>query len=82
MIAVKEPMQMDAFEDQLFKRLKPMQPRPEFVDHLRFRLENPPNTVVEPPSWKTGVLILATGLVGGFIVFALARKMLRWLFHQ
>jgi len=81
-MVVKEPLQMDAIENQLFQRLKPIQPRPEFVNHLRYRLENPPRTVVEPPSWKTGILILATSLVGGFILFALGRKIVRWLFFR
>ncbi len=81
-MAIKEPFQIDAIENHLFERLKPIQPRPEFVDHLRYRLENPPSTVVEPPSWKTGILILATSLVGGFILFALGRKLIRWLFQH
>lgn len=75
----ENPSQMEALENQLFRRLKPIQPRTEFVDHLRSRLENPPTTTIEPPSWKTGALILVSGLLGGFVVYALLRKMIRWL---
>lgn len=78
-MTIKEISQMDELESQLFARLKPITPRTEFVDHLKFRLENPPNIVAETPSWKTGAFILGVGLVGGFVVFALARKIIRWL---
>lgn len=74
-----ETSQVEALESQLFTRLKPIQPRAEFVDHLRYRLENPPATVIEPPSWKTGALILACGLMGGFGLYILIRKLARRL---
>ncbi|GAP14445.1 hypothetical protein LARV_02214 [Longilinea arvoryzae] len=78
-MAVKETSQIEDLENQLFARLKPIQPRTEFVDHLKYRLENPPNMVVESPSWIIGVLILAGSLLGGFILYAVLRKIIRWL---
>lgn len=78
-MAIKEFSQMDELESQLFARLKPIQPRSEFVDHLKYRLENPPTIVAETPSWKAGVTILAVGLLGGFTLFALFRKFVRWM---
>lgn len=78
-MAVKDTSQIEDLENQLFARLKPIQPRTEFVDHLKYRLENPPNTVVENPSWILGVLILAGSLLGGFILNAVMRKIIRWL---
>lgn len=77
-MAEADSTQFQALENQLFERLKPIQPRSEFVDHLRFRLENPPDTLVEGPSWKTGALVLASGLVGGFVLYALIRRIVRW----
>lgn len=74
----KEFYPLDELETHLFARLKPVEPRTEFVDHLKQRLENPPTTVAEPPSWKTGFLILIIGLLGGFVFFALIRKLVRW----
>lgn len=71
--------QIQSLENQLFERLKPIQPRSEFVDHLRYRLENPADTLVEQPVWKTGALFLASGLVGGFVLYALVRKLVRWI---
>jgi hypothetical protein len=78
-MAETDTYQMEALESQLFERLKPIQPRSEFVDHLKYRIENPPAMVVERPSWKTGAIILASGLVTGFVLYALIRKIVRWL---
>lgn len=78
-MALKDMSQFEDLENQLFARMKPIQPRTEFVDHLKYRLENPPSTVVEGRSWKTGAAILAGGLLGGFVLYALLRKIARWL---
>ncbi len=78
-MAIKNTSQIEDLENQLFARLKPFEPRTEFVDHLKYRLENPPGMVVESPPWKTGVLILAGGLLGGFVLYALLRKIVRGL---
>ncbi len=74
----KEIFRLDDLESHLFAQLKPVEPRMEFVDRLKQRLENPPSMVAEPPTWKTGFLILAIGLLGGLIFLVLIRKLVRW----
>ncbi len=78
-MSAKEQLPLDELETQLMARFRPVAPRTEFVDHLKKRLENPPDmTVAGPPSWKTGFMILVGGLLGGFVLFALIRKLVRW----
>lgn len=75
----KEQSAMDELETQLMARFRPVAPRTEFVDHLKKRLENPPDTTVAgPPSWRIGLMILVGGLFGGFVLFSLIRKLVRW----
>lgn len=76
-MAEKELAEIDELEGQLFARLKPIQPRTEFVDHLKYRLENSPTTTVERPSWGKGILILVSGLLGGFLLYGIIRKIAR-----
>lgn len=78
-MVAKDSSQIEDLENELFARMKPVQPRTEFVDHLRHHLENPPGIVIEKPSWKEGALILGGSLVIGFVIYALLRKIARWM---
>lgn len=78
-MSAKEIFPVDELETRLMERFRSFEPRIEFVDHLKKRLGSPPDTTVAGQlSWKTGFVILTGGLLGGFVLFALIRKLVRW----
>lgn len=67
---------MEQVESNLRLKLKPFQPSPEFVDHLKNRLTNPVSMEVESPSNKTASFIyIAAGFALVTIVIYVIRKL-------
>ena len=78
-MSAKEIFPVEELEMRLMERFRSFEPRTEFVDHLKNRLGSPPDTTIAGrPSWETGFVILTGGLLGGFVLFALIRKRVRW----
>lgn len=64
---------IESLEQDLLRSLRPVQPNPEFVTHLRRRLATPATTVVESrPAALTSLVLFILGLglaVGLFLVW-------------
>lgn len=64
---------VDDLEQQLKFSLRPVQPSPEFVNHLQHRLTSPPEMTVEREHKILGLLLVATSLFTGLIFIFLMR---------
>jgi hypothetical protein len=62
-------------EQQLMFSLRPVQPSPEFVNHLQHRLTSPPSMTVEREYKIFGMLMIAASLFTGAMLVLLLRHL-------
>lgn len=69
------PYFVDDLEQQLKFSLRPVQPNPEFVNHLQHRLTSSPEMTVEREHKILGLLLVATSLFTGLILVLIMRHL-------
>lgn len=69
------PDLVNDLEQQLKFSLRPVQPNPEFVNHLQRRLTSPPSMTVEREYKIFGLLLVAASLFTGALMVLLMRHL-------
>jgi hypothetical protein len=69
----RHPELFAALEQSLKYTLNPVQPNPDFVQHLEHRLVTKPTIVLEPRSGELAFVAIALGLFSGALII--------WIIH-
>ena len=84
MVRIKSELQTQAdplleIEKQLSQRLNPVQPDPEFVRHVHFKLINPPNVILESRVDLSGIISGFVILASGLLILWIINRIRGWL---
>ncbi len=69
----RHPELFEALEQSLKYSLNPVQPNPDFVQHLEHRLVTKPTIVLERRSSELAIIAIALGLFSGALII--------WIIH-
>lgn len=66
---------VEEIEHNLQELFSPIRPNQEFVNHLYYRLNNPPSVVMETASPKGALLVMSIGMCVGVFLFWFLRRL-------
>jgi hypothetical protein len=68
-------------EERLSHKLNPVQPDPEFVRRVRYKLTNPPSVLLENRANISGIISILVILASGLLILLIINRIREWIFR-
>ena len=69
------------FEERLSHKLNPVQPDPEFVRRVHYKLTNPPSVILENRANISGIISILIILASGLFILWIINRIREWIFR-